>query len=64
MSSEKTIVIPDLVFLGEDTDKGGRLYAYVCAMGKGKAKSEADGAESTAFIPELEKTKLAVGENV
>jgi hypothetical protein len=33
-------------------------------MSKGKAKSEEDGAESTAFIPELEKTKLAVGENV
>jgi hypothetical protein len=50
--------------LGEDTDKGGRLYAYACAMSKGKAKSEEDGAESTAFIPELEKIKLAVGENV
>ena len=65
MKSEKKI-IPDLVFDRDETGAGARLYAYSKAFGRalGIAKSDDGAGKSSALEKELEKTKLAIGENV
>ncbi len=65
MKSEKTI-IPDLIFDRDETGTGARMYAYTKAFGRalGIAKSDDGAGKSSALEKELEKTKLAVGENV